>query len=164
MLRIAICDDEERYVSDVKCMLQKWATEVSAYIQIYCFHDGDSLIQEAETIQFDIVFLDIVMPLINGFDTAKELRSKDKTVKIIFLTSSPEFALQSYSVKATNYYVTSMSIAFQFLIRKAYSLYAFKLFNDSYFSRRIMFYLEEHNPQANRESSSFPGRNIRIDY
>lgn len=103
MLRIAICDDEERYVSDVKCMLQKWATEVSAYIQIYCFHDGDSLIQEAETIQFDIVFLDIVMPLINGFDTAKELRSKDKTVKIIFLTSSPEFALQSYSVKATNY-------------------------------------------------------------
>jgi DNA-binding LytR/AlgR family response regulator len=36
-------------------------------------------------------------------DAAKELRDRDKTVKIIFLTSSPEFALQSYSVKATDY-------------------------------------------------------------
>lgn len=36
-------------------------------------------------------------------DTARELRQTDKAVKIIFLTSSPEFALESYEVKAQGY-------------------------------------------------------------
>ena len=36
-------------------------------------------------------------------DAARELRQRDKSVKIIFLTSSPEFALESYEVKAQGY-------------------------------------------------------------
>ena len=52
---------------------------------------------------FDIILLDIVMPMLNGIDAAKELREKDKNVKIVFLTSSAEFALDSYTVKASNY-------------------------------------------------------------
>ena len=52
---------------------------------------------------FHIILLDILMPLLNGMDTARELRQYDKTVKIIFLTSSPEFALESYDVKAYSY-------------------------------------------------------------
>ena len=43
------------------------------------------------------------MPLLNGMDAARELRQRDKSVKIIFLTSSPEFALESYEVKAQGY-------------------------------------------------------------
>lgn len=43
------------------------------------------------------------MPLLNGIDAAKELRQQDKTVKIVFLTTSPEFAVDSYTVKASNY-------------------------------------------------------------
>ena len=43
------------------------------------------------------------MPLQSGIDTAKELRQSDNAVKIIFLTSSPEFALDSYEVKAQGY-------------------------------------------------------------
>ena len=52
---------------------------------------------------FHIILLDILLPLLNGMDTARELRQYDKTVKIIFLTSSPEFALESYDVKAYSY-------------------------------------------------------------
>lgn len=51
----------------------------------------------------DIILLDIVMPLLNGMDTARELRAQDTAVKIIFLTSSPEFALESYEVRAQDY-------------------------------------------------------------
>ena len=43
------------------------------------------------------------MPLLNGMDTARELRAQDTAVKIIFLTSSPEFALESYEVRAQDY-------------------------------------------------------------
>ena len=52
---------------------------------------------------FDIILLDVVMPLLNGIEAANELREKDKNVKIVFLTSSPEFAVASYTVKASNY-------------------------------------------------------------
>ena len=52
---------------------------------------------------FDIILLDVVMPLLNGIEAANELREKDKNVKIVFLTSSAEFAVASYTVKAITY-------------------------------------------------------------
>jgi len=103
MLRIAVCDDEERCRADTKRMLESWSTAASSQLHIDCFNNGDTLIRESDAARYDIIFLDIVMPLLNGMETAKELRDRDKTVKIIFLTSSPEFALESYSVKATDY-------------------------------------------------------------
>lgn len=43
------------------------------------------------------------MPLLNGMDAAKEIRQHDSNVRIIFLTSSPEYAVESYDVKASGY-------------------------------------------------------------
>ena len=43
------------------------------------------------------------MPLLNGIDTAAELRANGQDVPIIFLTSSREFAVESYEVKAFHY-------------------------------------------------------------
>ncbi len=103
MLRIGICDDESKCLLDTKQMLEKWSAVTSSQLKIDCFNNGDTLIRESNLVHYDIVFLDIIMPLLNGMDVAKELRSRDKTVKIIFLTTSPEFALQSYSVKAYDY-------------------------------------------------------------
>lgn len=103
MIRIAICDDDIKCLEDTKRMLMSWSSDTSSPTQIDCFDNGDSLISETNNIRYDLIFLDIIMPLLNGMDVAKELRSKDKSVKLIFLTSSPEFALQSYSVKATDY-------------------------------------------------------------
>ncbi len=103
MLRIAICDDDEKSLADTKKMLLSWSVSTSSQTQVDCFDNGDSLLSELENARYDMIFLDIIMPLMSGMDVAKELRDRDKTVKIIFLTSSPEFALQSYSVKATDY-------------------------------------------------------------
>lgn len=103
MLRIAICDDEEQCLNDTKRMLLSWSAGASYPLEIHCFDNGDTLIEKTGTAKYDIIFLDIVMPLLNGIDTAKELRDRDKTVQIVFLTSSPEFALESYSVKAADY-------------------------------------------------------------
>ena len=49
------------------------------------------------------------MPGFTGIDVAKEIRTFDKTAPIIFFTSSPEFALESYSVKAINYILKPIS-------------------------------------------------------
>ena len=102
MIRVAICDDSTAFLRQTKFMLDHFES-CKNKIDTELFEDGDALIAAHLKRPFDIILLDIVMPLLNGIDAAKELREKDKTVKIVFLTSSAEFAVDSYSVKASNY-------------------------------------------------------------
>ena len=102
MIKIAICDDELRFSNDIRQLLDQWE-EAPAHIQAECFSDGDALIAAHKRKSFDIILLDIVMPVLNGIETAREIREFDKNTKIVFLTSSAEFAIDSYSVKASNY-------------------------------------------------------------
>ena len=55
------------------------------------------------------ILLDMIMPLVNGMDTARELRQSDTAVRLVFLTSSPEFALESYEVRAFDYLLKSVA-------------------------------------------------------
>ena len=57
----------------------------------------------------DIILLDIIMPLLNGMDVAREIRESDRNTKIVFLTSSSEFAIESYDVKASGYILKPVS-------------------------------------------------------
>ena len=102
MIRIGICDDSSAFLHQTKFMIDNWDNRPQDIIT-ELFEDGDALILAHSQNPFDIILLDIVMPMLNGIDAAKELREKDKNVKIVFLTSSAEFALDSYTVKASNY-------------------------------------------------------------
>lgn len=108
MIRIAICDDSPVFLQQAQFMIEHWDNRPQG-ITTKLFEDGDSLIAAHSKKPFDIILLDIVMPLLNGIDTARELREKDKSVKIVFLTSSPEFAVESYTVKANNYLLKPIS-------------------------------------------------------
>lgn len=103
MLKIALCDDDINYLKSTAKLLETWSRESDFPMELDCFDNGDDLLSKHEAGPYDIIFLDIVMPLLSGMDTAKELRNLDKSVKIIFLTSSPEFALNAYSVRALDY-------------------------------------------------------------
>ena len=98
MLQIAVCDDNRDFLDQTVGLIERWCEESKVPSEIHKFDNGDALLTKNATFHMDIIFLDIIMPLLNGMDTAKELRRNDSTVKIIFLTSSPEFALDSYSV------------------------------------------------------------------
>lgn len=102
MIRIGICDDSSAFLCQTKFMIDHWDGR-PRHIVTELFEDGDALIRAHTHSPFDILLLDVVMPLLNGIDTAKELRDRDKTVKIVFLTSSAEYAVDSYTVKASNY-------------------------------------------------------------
>lgn len=101
-MRIAVCDDNPVFLTQAKAMLDSW-DGYSCTPVTETFSDGDTLIQAHTKAPFDIIFLDVVMPLLNGIDAAREIRQNDKTVKLVFLTSSPEYAVESYTVKASNY-------------------------------------------------------------
>lgn len=108
-MKIAICDDEVAVSEVTKSLLQQWAIHQSISLSVQCYENGDDLILAQKSECFDLIFLDVLMPLLNGIDTAKELRRQNQNVPIIFLTSSKEFAFDSYEVKALQYLLKPVS-------------------------------------------------------
>ncbi len=103
MLRIAVCDDQTECLNREIQLITEWAKERGVTVEICPYTNGDALLAGNASARADVLFLDILMPLLNGMDTARELRRQDTAVQIVFLTSSPEFALESYEVKARDY-------------------------------------------------------------
>lgn len=104
MIKIAFCDDDSSVLNDLHGLLALYRAEKNEELDDYTFHSPLDLINEIERgTQFDILFLDVLMPGQNGIDVATEIRNYDKNAKIIFLTSSAEFAVQSYTVNAFYY-------------------------------------------------------------
>lgn len=104
-MKIAICDDEKQWIDTICPLLEHWAKKHNISLTLYPFTNGDDLIAAHRNECMDLIILDVIMPLLNGIDTAKELRNTDSDVPIIFLTSSKEFALDSYDVKAFHYLI-----------------------------------------------------------
>ncbi len=104
MLQIAICDDNVDELSNMVQLINLYRASKNFSCEYAVFPNGFELISTLEKGKhYDVYFLDIIMPGFMGIDLAKEIRSFNKTATILFFTSSPEFALESYSVKAINY-------------------------------------------------------------
>lgn len=104
MLKIAFCDDDLEILKELGILLDKYKKERDEDLTYTVFQSPLELLAAIEKgFSFDILFLDILMPGENGIETAKEIRQYDNNMKIIFLTSSPEFAVQSYTVGAYLY-------------------------------------------------------------
>ena len=104
MLQIAVCDDNIDELSNMVQLINLYRSSKHLNCEYAVFPNGFDLISTLEKGKlFDIYCLDIIMPGFSGIDVAKVIRVFDKTAPILFFTSSPEFALDSYSVKAINY-------------------------------------------------------------
>lgn len=104
MVKVAFCDDDPSVLNTLQVLLDRYRVEKNQEIDYTAFHSPLDLLEAVDRgICFDILFLDVLMPGENGINAAAEIRSRDKNVKIIFLTSSEEFAVQSYSVGAYFY-------------------------------------------------------------
>ena len=104
MIKVAFCDDDVSVLNQVSVLLDRYRVERNKEIEYVAFHSPLDLLAEIEKgMQPDIIFLDVIMPGENGIDAAKEIRRYDNNVKIIFLTSSGEFAVESYTVGAFFY-------------------------------------------------------------
>lgn len=104
MMRIGFCDDDASVLDELQTLLDRYRTQRGREIDDTAFHSPLDLLAAIERgAQFDILILDILMPGENGIDAAEEIRNYDRSVKIIFLTSSAEHAVESYRVGAYYY-------------------------------------------------------------
>jgi DNA-binding LytR/AlgR family response regulator len=110
MLQLAVCDDNIKELSNMVQLINQYKASKNFSCEYAVFPNGFELISTLEKgKRFDIYCLDIIMPGFSGIDVAKEIRTFDKAAPILFFTSSPEFALESYSVKAINYILKPIS-------------------------------------------------------
>ena len=107
-MRIAICDDEEIYRVELKTILDKLLINVD--YDIDTFDDGRQLMESFGKAPYDLVFLDIEMPAVDGITLAKSIRSRSENVFIVFLTGHIEYALEGYEVNALRYLTKPVDI------------------------------------------------------
>lgn len=94
----------KKHLDRIKEVLRQYAQEKGAAFDIHAYSSSSDLIDRIESgEEYSIYILDIYMPGITGMSVATELRDKDVNAPIIFLTSSPDFALQAFGVNATHY-------------------------------------------------------------
>lgn len=104
MAKIAFCDDEISMLNKLQVLLDEYRVDRNREIEYTAFCNPLELLAAIERgSRFDVLLLDVIMPGENGMDTAAEIRQYDNNIKIIFLTSSAEFAVQSYAVNAFFY-------------------------------------------------------------
>ncbi len=100
---IAVCDDQSEELGCVVDLLRLWQDEHKNVLHFKTFRNAAELLDAAEKERFTLYLLDVMMPGTNGIAAAQEIRAFDDTADIVFLTSSPGFAYESYSVHALDY-------------------------------------------------------------
>lgn len=105
MLNIAICDDDERFLEILKLKIRKKIEYENVRFNITAFSSGKDLIAEIEKNNnvYNVIFLDVVMPLIDGFKTAEKVRELNEHVTIIFLTNEEASVRKGYEYSAFRY-------------------------------------------------------------
>lgn len=104
MIKVAFCDDDLSELNEISALIEQYRAESNQEIAYTVFHSSLELLSEFEKgIIPDILFLDVIMPGEDGISTAKEIRQYNDIIKIIFLTSSSDFAVESYTVGAYFY-------------------------------------------------------------
>lgn len=97
-MNIAICDDEKVFIQEIKQKIQITSEKIKTKITIDEYTKGKNLLKSNS--KYDVVFLDIEMPEMDGLTLATSYRQKHPTCLIIFLTSHSEFSCEGYKVSA----------------------------------------------------------------
>lgn len=105
MLKLAICDDMQQEREALRRFLKGYFAQAGYEYEITEYTCGESLAADYEDGDgdFDLIFLDIFMGELDGIATAKKIRLYSEKVPLIFLTTSPDFALEGFSVWAMGY-------------------------------------------------------------
>lgn len=106
-VRIAVCDDERICLSQVATVAKEYEKECSKQSVLFeMFYHPEDLLAATEKIGgHDIYILDVVMPSLNGIELGVRLREAGYDGKIIYLTSSEEYSLDAFRVKAFDYLI-----------------------------------------------------------
>ena len=126
-LQIALCDDEKAcHETIVKLIGQYQQENPGRSLLLSSFYSGKELLNHVDEYGgFDLYILDCIMPQMDGMELGRALRRRDDQGMLFYLTTSPEFALDSYRVDAFDYLLKPVDEALFFQsLDKAFSFFS----------------------------------------
>lgn len=102
-MRIGICDDEKFFIKTIEDALIKILDKYDIPFNIQTFLNGYDLIEKQKN--FDLIFLDITMPNIDGLSVAEKIREINDDLIIVFITSHEDKVFEAFKVKTFRYLV-----------------------------------------------------------
>lgn len=105
MLQIAVCDDDSRMVSIYEGVVREGLKQCGCTGTIKLYEDGRNLLCDItdDGFYFDLLLLDIEMPGVTGMELAERIRPFLPDVKIIFVTSHIEYAIDAFELSVFRY-------------------------------------------------------------
>lgn len=102
MWKLALCDDRQWDLERVQVLLEEYRrTRPSLELTVFAYSSASALLDAGMV--FDVFLLDILMPGLNGIELGQELRRSNPMAPILYLTTSRDFALESYRTEAMGY-------------------------------------------------------------
>lgn len=110
MINIAICDDDKVFLHNMGLRINKILKSLKVQASISLYTDAILLIKKLEKYDpyYDIIFLDIDMPAINGKEAARRLRLIDRKFKLIFITSFEQEVLNTFQYDVSSFLPKSL--------------------------------------------------------
>ena len=103
-INIAIVEDEEECMHRLFDFCTQYEQEEKVRCVVHTFKKGLELLADYKPV-FDVIFMDIEMPVMNGMETAKYIRKIDKETCLIFVTRMSQYAIKGYEVNALDFMV-----------------------------------------------------------
>ena len=102
MTRIAIVEDEAAVQEQLTGYVQRYTRQYGTPFEVSVFGSGVEILEDYRPV-YDIIFLDVEMPHLDGMETARRIRALDSDVLLIFITNMAQYAIKGYAVGALDY-------------------------------------------------------------
>lgn len=111
MIRIAICDDEKEFVQQLTQYILNASKTFNEQFEIDGYTDSRVLTESLKEEKYDMIFLDIQMPYIDGLAIGKYIRNNldDNVTEIVYISSERKYAMDLFSVRPMNFIIKPVS-------------------------------------------------------
>ena len=97
-MKIAICDDELSIRQEMKNVLSNYFSEKLIDVELYDYDNGKDLLNS--DINFDMAFLDVEMPMLDGIEVGKTLKNKHPNIVIFMITAYSDYLDDAFEIGA----------------------------------------------------------------
>ena len=150
---IAVVEDDGKWIKTLREFFAVFSKNENLNCNIKVFTSGEDFLNCYKGEQFEMVFMDIDLPGLNGMQTAKKLRELDGNIAIIFVTNLAQYAVEGYEVNAFDFIVKPFDI--ELLIKRIRELKFYKpTQNNNFISRESKTQYIEINPENQKNEEN----------